>query len=352
MGREVTYPLLLKAAGGGGGKGMRIVEAEEDLAAALRAARSEAKSAFNDDRVYVEKYIDSPRHIEVQVLADAHGCILHLGERECSIQRRHQKIIEESPSAIVDASLRARITEAAIAICCTSGYTNAGTVEFLVDKNGKYYFLEVNTRLQVEHPVTEMRTGIDLVKEQILIAEGAPLSLSQETIRFAGNAIECRVYAEDPENTFFPSTGTIAHLRSPSGLHLREDRGIDSGGIVSTYYDPMIAKLIAWGNTRLEAIDRMIRALKEYEIFGVKHNVSLCLWILNQPDFRAGNYDTSFLRRSFAGLDIGKAPDPLLEVAALLAATHFDGDAGGETYRSDGDAPRKSWILKRNEALR
>ncbi len=349
---QVTYPILLKAAGGGGGKGMRIVHKEGDLDAALRAAKSEAKSAFADDRVYLEKYLSHPRHIEVQVLADAYGNIIHLGERECSIQRRHQKVIEESPSVVVDPALREQITGAAMKICRESGYRNAGTVEFLLDENENFYFLEVNTRLQVEHPVTEMRTGIDIVREQILISEGDPLSVRQESVVFSGHSIECRIYAEDPSNNFFPSTGKIVYLRPPSGLHLREDRGVEAGDEVTAYYDPMIAKLIAWGKSRPEAIDRMIRALKEYEIFGVKNNITLCLWILNQPNFRQGNFDTTFLQNEFTSESIPPPPDSIQVAAALLAALHQNGLTSESPHQSDGDTPRKGWILKRNDGLR
>lgn len=293
------YPILIKAAGGGGGKGMRIVHQENELVSAFRSAQSEAKSAFADDRIYIEKYLEKPRHIEFQILADKYGNAIHLGERECSIQRRHQKIVEESPSVIVTPEMRNRMGEAAIKAALSSGYVNAGTIEFLVDSNRNYYFLEMNARLQVEHPVTEMVTGIDLVKEQIRIAEGKPLRLSQKDIKFRGHAIECRIYAEDPENNFLPSIGKLTKLRSPQGFGVREDRGVDEGNEISVYYDPMISKLIAWSDTREEAIKKMTRALREYDIVGVKTNIQACEWIINHPRFMNGEFDTHFIDDSF-----------------------------------------------------
>ena len=289
------YPILIKAAAGGGGKGMRVVREREELLSSLRAARSEAVSAFGDGRVYAEKYISSPRHVEIQILADSHGTVVHLGERECSIQRRHQKIIEESPSVIVDESLRARMGEAAVSAARSCGYVNAGTVEFLVDNDRRFYFLEVNTRLQVEHPVTEFRTGLDLVAEQIRIAAGEPLGYGQSDIVMRGHAIECRIYAEDPESNYLPSTGTITHLRPAQGFFVRDDRGVEEGGEVSVYYDPLISKLIVWGKDRPEAIRRMVRALREYEILGVATNIRLNLSVLQDERFRSGEFDTHFL---------------------------------------------------------
>lgn len=318
--KSIGYPVLLKAAGGGGGKGMRVVQAENELQSNLRSAMSEAQSAFGDARVYIEKYIANPRHIEVQVLADSYGNIVHLGERECSIQRRHQKIIEESPSVAIDQKLRGEITQAAMKLCKESNYVNAGTLEFLLDENNNFYFLEMNTRLQVEHPVTEMRTGLDLVREQIKIAEGEKLSVKQDEIQFSGHAIECRIYAEDSENNFFPSTGTIHHLTSPSGPYIREDRGVEEGSVISPYYDPLIAKIISWGKTREDAIARMIRALKEYEVYGVKNNIGLCLWTIAHPNFISGKFNTNFLQTHFNIEQISQTlPDELM-AAVILAA--------------------------------
>ncbi|HVS21940.1 MAG TPA: acetyl-CoA carboxylase biotin carboxylase subunit, partial [Pyrinomonadaceae bacterium] len=261
------YPVMLKAAAGGGGKGMRQVANENDLSSAFETAQSEAASAFGNDDIYLEKVVERPRHIEIQVFADTHGNVVHLGERECSIQRRHQKVIEECPSPMNDPSLRERMGEAAIRIARAVDYVGAGTVEFLFsDISREFYFLEMNTRLQVEHPVTELVTGFDLVREQINVAAGAPLSFKQDEVRWLGHAIECRVYAEDPENNFFPSPGKITWLRVPSGPGIRDDSGVTEGDEVSIYYDPMISKLAVWGRTRAEAIDRMRRALDEYAV--------------------------------------------------------------------------------------
>src|ERR1051326_319392 len=328
--RKIKYPILLKAAGGGGGKGMRLVSSDEELASALQGARSEARSSFADDRVYVEKYIENPRHIEVQILADSEGNAIHLGERECSIQRRHQKIIEESPSVVVDGELRTRLTEAALQLVRAGNYTNAGTIEFILDKDRQFYFLEMNTRLQVEHPVTEMRTGIDMVREQIHIAEGKRISLRQEDIRFHGHAIESRIYAEDSLNAFLPSTGTIHWLKSPRSIGIREDRGVEEGSDISAYYDPMIAKLIAWGSNRDEAIQRLTNALKEYELYGVRNNINLCLWVLNNSKFRSGDIHTNLIRDEFSASALEQVPVELARVAAIMAArSHMDRSGSG-----------------------
>ena len=296
------FPVLIKAAGGGGGKGMRVVKAKGEFTAAFRSAQSEALTAFGDGRVYLEKYLDHPRHIEFQILADEHGNTIHLGERECSIQRRHQKVIEESPSTIVDDDLRKKMGEIAVVAARSCGYVNAGTIEFLVDRNRNFFFLEMNTRLQVEHPITEMRTGIDLVGEQIRIARGEPLAYTQEEVTFRGHAIECRIYAEDPRNGYLPSTGRIHHLRPSQGFGIRDDRGIESGGDVSVYYDPMISKLISWGRSREEALRRMLRALGEYEILGVETNIPLNIAVLQHPRFIDGDFDTHFLDECFSSL--------------------------------------------------
>jgi propionyl-CoA carboxylase alpha chain len=297
--QEIGYPVLIKAAAGGGGKGMRVIKRAEELENAIRLAQSEAFNAFKDDRVFIEKYIASPRHIEFQILADNYGNVIHLGERECSIQRRHQKIIEESPSPVMTQELREKMGNAAVAVARSAGYSNAGTVEFLVDENHNYYFLEVNTRLQVEHPVTEIVTGIDIVREQIHIAEGEQLRWKQEDINFRGHAIECRVYAEDPANNFLPSIGKIHYLHSPGGVGVREDRGIAQGNEVTIYYDPMLAKLITYGENRNTAIQRMVSALQEYSISGVITNIAACISILQHKEFNEGNITTGFIQQFF-----------------------------------------------------
>jgi acetyl-CoA carboxylase biotin carboxylase subunit len=314
---KLTYPILLKASGGGGGKGMRIINSDAELASGMRASQSEAESAFNDNRIYIEKYIENPRHIEVQILADNYGNVIHLGERECSIQRRHQKIVEESPSPFINEPIREKLTQTAIRLVKHSGYTNAGTVEFIFDQEKNFYYLEMNTRLQVEHPVTEMRIGFDIVREQISIAEGKPLTITQKDILFRGHAIECRIYAEDPANNFYPSTGRIHSIKSPQGLGVREDCGVQDGDEITTYYDPIISKLIAWGNTRDEARLRMIAALQDYELFGVRNNIALCIWIMNHQVYSEGIIDTNFLHRYFKPEMIEKYPDEILSIAAI-----------------------------------
>jgi acetyl-CoA carboxylase biotin carboxylase subunit len=292
---SVGYPIMLKASGGGGGKGLRFVAAERDLESALRNTRSEALAAFGDDAIYIEKFVDNPRHVEIQVLADKHGNAIHLGERECTIQRRHQKVIEECPSPVVTPDLRARMGEAALKVVKAASYYNAGTVEFLVDAKRNFYFLEMNTRLQVEHPVTEMVTGLDLVKLQIAVAGDEELPLKQTDVIMRGAAIECRIYAEDPENNFFPSPGKILRLRRPSGPGVRDDGGVYEGWSVPIDYDPLISKLAAWGSSREEAIARMQRALREYQIDGIKSNIGFFEEVLRDPGFRKGDFDTSFI---------------------------------------------------------
>jgi acetyl-CoA carboxylase biotin carboxylase subunit len=292
------YPIMLKASAGGGGKGMRLVSAENDLRSAFETAQSEAQAAFGDAAIYLEKAIERPRHIEMQIFADTHGSVVHLGERECSIQRRHQKVIEECPSPIDDANLRERMGEAAVRLARAVNYIGAGTIECLVaDATRDFYFLEMNTRLQVEHPVTELVTGIDLVREQIMVASGDPLSFAQEDVRLIGHAIECRIYAEDPENSFLPSPGRITHLRVPSGPGIRDDGGVEVNDEVSIYYDPMISKLAAWGRTRLEAIDRLRRALDEYTVGGIKTTLPFFREIIRDAEFVEGHLDTGFIAR-------------------------------------------------------
>src|SRR5438309_5687306 len=294
---KVGYPVMLKAAAGGGGKGMRLVRAAAELRAAYDAASSEAARAFNNGEVYIEKYIEKPRHIEVQVFGDEHGNMVYLGERECSVQRRHQKVIEEAPSPVVDAVMRRAMGETAVALARAAGYYNAGTVEFLVDQEKNFYFLEMNTRLQVEHPVTELVTGLDLVHLQILIAAGAELPFPQSDLQLRGHAIEIRVYAEDPDNSFFPSPGKITRLLSPSGPGIREDSGIYEGWTVPIDHDPMLSKLIAYAPTREQAIRRLRRALGEYFIGGIAKHLGLFRTILKDDDFQSANIDTDYLDR-------------------------------------------------------
>src|SRR2546425_852462 len=298
---SVGYPIMIKASGGGGGKGLRLVRDELELESALRNTRSEALAAFGDDSIYIEKFVERPRHVEIQVIADRYGNAIYCGERECTIQRRHQKVIEECPSPIMEPDLRHRMGEAALKVVNAANYYNAGTVEFLVDGHRRFYFLEMNTRLQVEHPVTEMVTGLDLVKLQIRVASGEKLPITQEDVVMRGSAIECRIYAEDPDNNFFPSPGRIVMLRTPSGPGVRDDSGVYEGWTVPIEYDPLISKLAAWAVTREEAIGRMQRALREYHIEGIKTNVAFFLDVLNDPEFRKGDFDTGFIERFKGG---------------------------------------------------
>jgi len=319
----IGYPILIKAAAGGGGKGMRIVKSANELERALRAAASESRSAFGDDRIYFEKYLPKPHHVEIQILADQHGNQIYLGERECSIQRRHQKVIEEAPSPIIAAPMRARMGEAALKIARACGYVGAGTVEFLVDDNLNFHFLEVNTRLQVEHPVSEMVTGVDLVKQQIRIAAGEKLTIRQEEVKINGHAIECRIYAEDPANDFLPSIGTIQEYCEPGGIGVRVDSGVDRGAQIPVYYDPLIAKLIVWGATRDEAVARCRRALAEYRITGIRANLDFHLKVMDNDNFRAGKLHTHFIEEEFPnGSFAGEDHLALQEAAAVSVCLH------------------------------
>ena len=293
---EIGYPILLKAVAGGGGKGMRVVGSAKELPAAWRDAASEALNAFGDERVYIEKYLDRPRHIEIQIFGDGHGNVIYLGERECSIQRRHQKVIEEAPSPFMTPELRRSMGEAAVRLAREAGYSNAGTVEFLVDAERNFYFLEVNTRLQVEHPVTELVTGLDLVKLQLQVAAGEALPLRQEDVRWRGHAMECRIYAEDPANHFFPSPGQIIAWRPPQGPGIRLDEGVYAGWTVPSDYDPLLAKLIAYGADRAETLARLKRALDELQVTGIRTNAGLFLKILAEDDFRNGSDAHSLAR--------------------------------------------------------
>ncbi|HZS95556.1 MAG TPA: acetyl-CoA carboxylase biotin carboxylase subunit [Terriglobales bacterium] len=328
---KIGYPVMLKAAAGGGGKGMRLVHRADELRAALESAQSEAQRAFGDNEVYIEQAIINPRHIEMQVLADEHGNTVYLGERECSIQRRHQKVLEEAPSPIVDSEMRRRMGEVAVRVAQAAGYTNAGTIEFLVDQQKNFYFLEMNTRLQVEHPVTELTTGLDLVHLQIRIAAGEKLPFSQSDVKLRGHAIECRIYAEDPDNNFFPSPGKITLLLAPSGPGIRRDSGMYEGWTVPIDYDPLLAKLIGHGTDRAQATSRLVRALNEYFVGGIKTNISLFRRILSDPDFGAGRLDTGYLDRLLAKPgDTAPADARNAEVAAIAAGVFAMLDPGSE----------------------
>ena len=375
LARGTGFPVLLKAVAGGGGKGMRLVTGEAELPAAWRDASSEALNAFGDPRLYIEKYLDRPRHIEIQILADQHGHIVYLGERECSVQRRHQKVIEEAPSPVVDAPLRRAMGEAAVKLARAGGYTNAGTVEFLVDAARNFYFLEVNTRLQVEHPVTEAITGLDLVKLQVGIAAGEPLPFAQEDVAPRGHAIECRLYAEDPDNNFFPSPGTILARRVPSGPGIRLDDGVYPGWTVPTEYDPLLGKLIAWGADRGEALARMRRALEEYYVSGIRTNAGLFRRILADAEFARGEIHTrwldEWLKTPAAATESGSARDPRaaagvagakseqaagrqgsVEDAALLAAAlwHLSKNGSSSIEGSAAEKPESRWKLEGRRA--
>src|SRR5664279_5141631 len=321
LAEQIGYPIMLKAAAGGGGKGMRLVQSPGELHSAYENARSEAQRSFGDDEVYIEKAIVNPRHVEMQIFGDEHGNVVYLGERECSVQRRHQKVLEESPSPIVDEDMRRRMGEIAVRVAKAANYQNAGTVEFLVDRDRNFYFLEMNTRLQVEHPVTEFVTGIDLVHLQFRVAAGEKLPFRQEDIKLRGHAIECRVYAEDPDNNFFPSPGLITRLISPSGPGIRRDSGMYEGWTVPMEYDPLLAKLVGYAETREQAIHRLERALYEYFVGGIKTNISLFRRILKDPDFRAGNIDTGFLERLLASPAV--ETDERRPLIAALAAGIF-----------------------------
>lgn len=355
---KLGYPVMLKAAAGGGGKGMRLVAAERELASALESAQSEALRAFGDSEVYIEKAITNPRHIEMQILADEHGNTLYLGERECSVQRRHQKVLEETPSPAATPEMRRRMGEIAVKAAKAAGYINAGTIEFLVDNSAKnFYFLEMNTRLQVEHPVTELTTGLDLVQWQIRIASGEKLPFGQEEIKFRGHAIECRIYAEDPDNNYFPSPGKITAMAEPSGPGIRLDSGIYEGWSVPLEYDPLLAKLIGYGETREQAIGRVRRALGEYFVAGVKTNLPLFRKILENADFLAGRTDTGLLDRMPDRREPGAtaSDQSIVAIAAAIfqAADSREPASGrnGEAGQSpNGASPWKK--VARTEALR
>lgn len=326
---------------------MRIVEKESDLGSMLQQAQSEAQSAFGDGRVFIEKYIPEPRHVEIQILADQHGNMVHLFERECSIQRRYQKVVEEAPSPAVTPALRERMGEAAINAAKACGYVGAGTVEFLLDSDGSFYFMEMNTRLQVEHPVTEEITGLDLVEKQIRIAEGESLGFSQDQLSIDGHAIECRIYAEDPYSNFLPDPGWIQRHAPPGGIGVRVDSGCSVDGRVEIYYDPMISKLIAWGPDRSSAIDRMTQALQEYDVVGVRTTIPFCRDVMQDEDFREGKYSTRFVEDRYLDLRASAATDQIREAAALAAVLIERRRRRSETRPSSAQPARSRWIRRR-----
>lgn len=347
--REVGFPLLIKASAGGGGKGMRTVEKESEIEEQLELAMNEARSAFGNPAVFIERYVKSPRHIEIQVLADKHGNCVHLFERECSIQRRHQKVIEEAPSSVLTPELRDEMGKCAVQLALDCGYVGAGTVEFLLDHEHNFYFLEMNTRLQVEHPVTELITGVDLVREQINVARGEKLRFTQDELSILGHAIEARVYAEDPENNFLPDIGTLKTYRLPQGPGVRVDDGFEEGMQIPIYYDPMIAKLIAYANTREEAIGRLTRAIDEYKITGVATTLSFCKFAINHEAFVSGDFDTHFVAKYFKPEMLHESSDEHAKaIAAFLALTN---DADQNTNSSEGNEAvnnsASNWKLKR-----
>ena len=338
---RVGYPLLVKASAGGGGKGMRPVHKPEQLRGALAAARREALAAFGDGTIYLEKMITESRHIEIQVLADMHGNYIHLGERECSLQRRHQKVIEEAPSFVVDADLRERMGQIAISAARSVNYVNAGTIEFLVDKEKNFYFLEMNTRVQVEHPVTELVTGVDILQEQLRVARGRRLRIKQEDIQIRGWAIECRINAEDPYHDYLPSTGTINTIRLPTGPGVRVDSGVFPGYEVTPYYDPLISKLICYGETRGEAVLRMRRALEEYRIMGVKTNIPFHQHMMDSHRFLSGQFDTNFVEDRFSMSD-REAPDTLEAAILATLVAHRQGQQASQIM-APGDRDTSNW---------
>ncbi len=342
--QKIGLPVMIKASAGGGGKGMRLVKNESEIVSAVRAARSEAKAAFGNDAVYIEKYITSPHHIEFQVLADQHGNTVHLFERECSVQRRHQKMIEETPSPLMTDALRKEMGNAAVEAAKAVNYYGAGTIEFLVDNDRNYYFLEMNTRLQVEHPITERVTGIDLVKQQIFIAEGKTLKFGQNDLTQRGHAIECRIYAEDPDNNFMPSAGKVYKISDPLGFGVRTDGYVYEGYEIPIYYDPMISKLIVWGNSRDEAIARMRRALYEYKITGVKTSIKILERVMNNKNFIEGNYDTHFIEKNQEQLKSephADAPEDIVIIAAFI--DYLDKIATGPTLNKEFVPAQSRW---------
>ncbi len=345
---QIGYPVLIKAAAGGGGKGMRVVESAGEIERAVEQAQGEARNAFGDERVFIEKYLARPRHIEFQILADGYGNVVHLFERECSVQRRHQKVIEEAPSVVLTPELRAAMGEAAVEAARAVDYVGAGTVEFLVDRELSFYFLEMNTRLQVEHPVTEWITGLDLVAEQIRIVEGEELGYTQEDLAIHGHAVEARVYAEDVAAGFLPAPGPLLRHAPPSGFGVRVDAGVEQGDVIPIHYDPMVSKLTAWGRTREEAIDRLDRALSEYDVAGVETTIPFCRFVMQHGAFRSGNFDTGFVKEHFTPEAL-RPDDADLERAAAIVAVLLgqEGRGGSPEERKDGGAEASRWARRR-----
>ncbi|MEZ4883367.1 MAG: acetyl-CoA carboxylase biotin carboxylase subunit [Chitinophagales bacterium] len=346
---QIGFPILIKASAGGGGKGMRIVENEEELAEQMQRAISEAKAAFGDGSVFIEKYVGSPRHIEIQVLADTHGNVLYLFERECSIQRRHQKVVEEAPSAVLTPELRIKMGESAVDVARACDYVGAGTVEFLLDENLNYYFLEMNTRLQVEHPVTEFITGIDLVKEQVKVARGERLSFTQDNLQINGHAIELRVYAEDPTNNFLPDIGTLEKYRPPVGEGIRVDDGFEEGMTIPIYYDPMISKLIVHAPNRAAALKKMIEAIDNYQIEGIANTLAFGKFVMQHPAFISGNFDTHFVKNYFSPDALQNHSEAEAKIAAFIAMQVFEESKRQHTiddflHSSNGDS---KWKVRR-----
>lgn len=341
---EIGYPILVKAAAGGGGKGMRIVYKKDEFEKSIKAAKSEAKNAFGDDRIYIEKYLEEPRHIEFQIMADMHGNVVHVFDRECSVQRRHQKVIEEAPCPIMTPELRAKMAESAIKAAKGCDYIGAGTIEFLIDKYSNFYFLEMNTRLQVEHPVTEMISGVDLVASQILVAEGKELPYTQEDLAINGHSIECRIYAEDPSDNFLPSTGTLHKHRVPTGDGIRVDAGVEEGQDVTINYDPMISKLTVHGKDRTAAINKMLRALDEYEIAGCRTTIPFCEFTLKHPAFVSAKYDTHFVNNHFTPESMG---EDISEEIVALAATLLKNKETKTPDLMEAQTESSDWWLNR-----
>jgi acetyl-CoA carboxylase biotin carboxylase subunit len=350
--KEAGFPIMIKASAGGGGKGMRLVEREEDLRSSYDRVTSEAESFFGDGSVYAEKFITAPRHIEVQIVGDQHGNIVHVGERECTLQRRHQKVVEEAPSPVVDAELRERLGAMAVKAAAAVNYYSTGTIECLMGPDREFYFLEMNTRLQVEHPVTEMVWGVDLVKEQLRIAQGEKLSFTQADLKPLGHAIECRVYAEDPAHKFAPSPGLIRYINLPQGPGVRNDQGVYAGYTVPVFYDPMLSKLIVHGKTRDEAIARMRRALDEYRVDGIMTTIPFFTFIMNNPDFIAANFDTGYIDRILPHLDFGGGAASAQEIDAAIAAAAILAFEESQNVKLPEDAPSRWRETGRVEGLR
>lgn len=343
---DIGLPVMIKASAGGGGKGMRLVTKEEDIVSSINSAKSEAQAAFSNDEVYIEKYINSPHHIEFQIVADKHGNCVHLFERECSVQRRHQKVVEETPSPIMTPDVREEMGKHAVAAAKAVNYAGAGTIEFIVDDDLNYYFLEMNTRLQVEHPITELVVGIDLVKTQIKIADGEPLEFKQEDLKQTGHAIEVRIYAEDPDNNFMPNPGTIEHISEPLGIGVRHDGYVYTGYEIPIYYDPLISKLIVWAPTRSEAIDRMKRALYAYKITGIKTSIPFLARVLDVPDFVNGKYNTHFIQDNEKYLmPAKKVSQKIQDIAAIAAFVNYLANRDNNKRNNNCKPPVNNWKI-------